>query len=184
MLHASLFLPRSIAQYEHPLSARLLQNHWLAESAPAALFLAGCNDRHPPDRIRPYLQNPGRSQSFPARPGCLRNPTTYSEREKRLFRQEPQSRPRPRSTPCAGAPTRPPGNRHTAPRGWPSISRETARSAAWEGAPKKPHWGESSESLPPRRAAAARATVFLSRRFPLPEPFFGAPQSPRSPSSP
>src|SRR5260370_28546626 len=84
------------------------------------------------------------------------------EREKSPFHRPRQAPARPKSTARVAVLSQPPGNRHTPPRESPSTSTETARIAASEGTPKTPNWGESSEPSPPRKAAAAPPTAFLS----------------------
>src|SRR5260370_16387931 len=184
MVHASVYLPGFIVGFGFPLSARFPLIPRPAELAPAAFFPASCSDRRPTDHIRRCPRNLGRSQSLSARPGCLRNPTMLFARGKLPFHRPRKAPARPKSTARVGVLSQPLGNRHTPPRESPSTSTETARSAASEGTPKKPNWGESSKPSPPRKAAPARATVFLSQATLLPEPYSDTLQSPRSPSSP
>src|SRR6266567_556049 len=181
---ASSFLRRSIVRSEFPLAALFPRIPPPAKPVPSAFSPAGCSDRRPPDRIHRCPRTPGRAQSLLAKPGCPRNPTRLSEPERSPFLRRRLLSPRPRSIPCAAALAPPQENTRRARQESPSISTETARIVASADAPKKTNWDEASKSSPPRTAAAARATVPLVHRFPLPSLLSGAPPALRFPSSP
>src|SRR3989442_4492630 len=188
----TLFLLRSIDQEESPSVKRLLPTPTAgllltprpAESAPAALFPASSYDHRTADRTRRYPRNPGRSQLLLVAMECRPNPTTLFAPETSPCSPQLGSAQRPKATSCAAARSQPQENKRTAPLESPSTSRETAQIAAWEGAPRKMNSGESSESSPPRKAAAAHATVSWLPLLLVREPMLCAPQSPRSSSSP